>query len=340
MKIGKVDVRQKVLVVAEIGNNHEGKLGIAEEMIQTAAMCGVDAVKFQTFRTEHYVSKSDAARFNRLKSFELSFPQFERLSKLAHSLGLLFISTPFDLASAGFLARIVDAYKIASGDNNFYPLLRQAAGTGLPMIVSSGASDGAQIEKTVAFIRQAWKDENRDGALAILHCVSSYPAPPAEANLLSIPFLAETFGCTVGYSDHTTGNDAALLAVGLGARIVEKHFTLDKQFSDFRDHQLSADPPEMKDLVQRIRQASAMLGVREKRVQACEQTMTTAIRRSIVAAKDLPAGHRIEPGDLTWIRPAGGLAPGQEDLLLHKKLKHGVAFGEQVLATDVEDSNR
>jgi sialic acid synthase SpsE len=337
MKIGAFDLSEKVLIVAEVGNNHEGKFEVARELVHAAAKCGVDAVKFQTFRTEHYVSKADDARFNRLKSFELSYAQFEQLSKLARSLGLVFISTPFDLASAEFLARIVDACKIASGDNNFYPLLRRVAETGLPMIVSTGASDLKQVEQTVAFIRRVWKEDATTGQLAILHCVSSYPTPPAEASLLSIPLLAESFNCAVGYSDHTVGNDAALLAVALGARIIEKHFTLDKHYSDFRDHQLSADPQEMRELVLRVRQAATMLGAREKRLQASERNIVATIRRSIVAGKDLPKGHRLTLDDLTWIRPAGGLAPGQEHLLLGKALTRRVAFGEPLHAGDVED---
>src|SRR5207244_6909442 len=142
--------------------------------------------------------------------------------------------------------------------------------------------------------------------LAILHCVSSYPVPPDQANLAAIPFLASQLGCTVGYSDHTTGVEACLIAVALGAQIIEKHFTLDKHYSDFRDHQLSADPPEMKRLVDGIAHVTLLLGRPEKRIQPSEVATAQAARRSIAAAADLPAGHRLRLEDLLWIRPAAG----------------------------------
>jgi sialic acid synthase SpsE len=249
---------------------------------------------------------------------------------------MLFISTPFDLGSAAFLENIVDAFKIASGDNDYYPLLAHLARVNKPLIISTGASDLQQVSRTVAFVRDQWAKNHRPGELALLHCVSSYPVPADQANLLAIPFLAENFDCTIGYSDHTQGINAALLAVGLGARLIEKHFTLDKQFSDFRDHQLSADPPEMRTLVQAVAQASLMLGKFEKKIQPCEEPSRSAIRRSIVAGADLPAGHRVVFSDLTWIRPAGELGPGEEDQLIGKVLKRAVRFGEQLRASDVE----
>lgn len=336
MKIGEFDLDDRVLIVAEIGNNHEGSFEVANEMVLKAAECGVDAIKFQTFKTEHYVSKSNAGRFNRLKSFELSYSQFEELSRLTRALGLLFISTPFDLASAAFLEAIVDAYKISSGDNNFYPLIARAAQTGKPLLISTGASDFQQVERTVTFVEQQWVKHSVTGQLAILHCVSSYPVPAEQANLRAIPFLAEHLDCAVGYSDHTIGSEAAVLAVALGARVIEKHFTLDHKYSDFRDHQLSADPPGMRELVQRVRNASLMLGESGKTIQSCEKPSINAIRRGIMAGADLPAGHRIDFSDLTWIRPRGNLAPGDEQVLIGKELKRSVLFGEELSATDVE----
>ena len=324
------------MVVAEIGNNHEGDPQVAMELVQRAADCGVDAVKFQTFRTEHYVNNSDTARFNRLKSFELSSSRFQELADLARSLGLLFISTPFDLASAETLKGLVDAFKIASGDINFYPLIASVSQSGLPVIISSGASDLQQVNKTVGFVKQQWADKNILGELAILHCVSSYPVPFDQANLLSIPLIAESVDCVVGYSDHTLGVEACVLAVALGARVIEKHFTLDKNFSEFRDHSISADPAEMEELTRRIKAASNILGERKKAIQPCEESMITAIRRSIVAGADLNAGSYIDQSDLTWVRPAGGLPPGDEGLLIGRRLKRDVRFGEMLTAGDVE----
>jgi len=338
MNIGRVSLKEKVLVVAEIGNNHEGDFEVARELVKRAADAGVDAVKFQTFDTDHYVSRTDRARHARLRSFELSHAQFEELAQLARSLGLLFISTPFDLRSAEFLQGIVDAFKIASGDNTFYPLLARVAKSGKPMVVSTGLADLDGVERTVAFIRRQWQAHGIEGQLALLHCVSAYPVPPEQANLLAIRTLAERFDCEVGYSDHTIGIEAAVLAVALGARVIEKHFTLEKRYSDFRDHQLSADPSEMKELVEKVALASRLLGSPDKRVQPCEADGVQTLRRSIVAARDLPKGHRLSAADLTWLRPAGGLVPGQEHELVGKALRRDVTFGELLRQADVEEA--
>lgn len=336
MIIRDFDTQKRVLVVAEIGNNHEGNFSVAQAMVRAAHNSGVHAVKFQTFRTEHFVSPADPARVKRLKSFELSYDQFTALADLAHSLGLLFISTPLDMGSAEFLPRIVDALKVASGDNNFYPLVEAVAQTGKPLIVSTGLSDGAQVDRTIACVQRVWSAGNHQAELGVLHCVCSYPVPPDQANLRSIELLTARKGITAGYSDHTIGIEAATLAVALGARIVEKHFTLDKNYSDFRDHKLSADPVEMKELMRRIQNAEAMLGEPEKRIQPCEVEMVAPVRRSIAAAHDLPEGHRILRADLAWLRPSGGVPPGEELALEGHLLLHPVSAGQPLHRSDVE----
>jgi N,N'-diacetyllegionaminate synthase len=334
VRIGELDTDEHVVIVAEIGNNHEGDLGRARELVEAAAQARTDAVKFQTFRTEHFVSASDAQRYELLRRFELPWEAFTELAELAHARGLAFLSTPLDLGSAEFLADVVDAYKIASGDNDFLPLLVSVASHRLPVILSTGMSELAQVERAVATVRAGWPD-GEDYGLAVLHCVSAYPVPDAEANLRAITVLAELPGCTIGYSDHTLGLAAAPLAVALGARIVEKHFTLDKELSDFRDHRLSADPSELRELVERIRAAESLLGSAEKRIQPSERETARAARRSIVAARDLPRDHVITDADLGWIRPAGGLAPGEEHRLLGRRLVRDVAAGQRLGVEDV-----
>jgi N,N'-diacetyllegionaminate synthase len=334
MRIADFDTDERVLVAAEIGNNHEGDAGVARELVEAAAEAGADAVKFQTFRTEHYVSRLDAERFTRLESFRLSFEEFEELAALAHNLGLLFVSTPFDLGSAAFLGRVADAIKIASGDNDFEPLLVCAAATRRPMLVSAGLAETGAIRRTVDLVRREWAGE--DHGLAVLHCVSAYPVPPEEAQLRAVTALADELDCVIGYSDHTIGADAAPLAVALGARVIEKHFTLDKSYSGFRDHRLSADPPELADLVRRVRLAETLLGAGTKLVQPSEQSGVVALRRSIAALHDLPAGHTITAEDLTWVRPGGGLRPGQEDVLLGRSLRRAVSAGEALAIEDAE----
>jgi sialic acid synthase SpsE len=328
VKLGGRDLHSRVLVVAEIGNNHEGSLEAAEAMVRAAAKAGAGAVKFQTFQTAEFVRPSDEARFARLSKFELSPAAFARLAQLAREEGVAFLSTPLDLPSVGVLASLVDAFKIASGDNNFYPLLDAVAATGRPVIVSTGLSDWPTVQAAKQRLEHGWGAE-RPG-LAFLHCVSCYPAPAGQLNLRVIPRMIETLDCPIGYSDHTLGIDACLTAVALGARIVEKHFTLDKNYSDFRDHQLSATPAEFAELAARVREVSDMLGDADKAVTACEQAMVTPVRRSIVAAANLPAGHRVGAGDLRWQRPGDGLPPGREGELVGRVLRRSVTAGENM----------
>ena len=337
MKIANFSTENEVFIIAEIGNNHEGKLDLAVRMVEEAKKAGVNAVKFQTFRTEHYVSRRDSERFKRLQGFELRFEQFATLRKLAHSLDLLFLSTPFDLESADFLANEVDAFKIASGDNDFYPLLDRVLGAGKPLLVSTGASDLTQVDATVSFLREHRRGRRTNADLALLHCVTSYPTPLEQANLRAIRTMIERYDdVTVGYSDHTMGIDASLGAVALGARILEKHFTLDKNLSDFRDHKLSADPRELASLVQAVRRTETMLGTGSKEIQPAEAGNVALVRRSICAARDLKGGAIVSREDITWLRPAGGVRPGREDEIVGRRLRVAKAAGEPFRSDEVE----
>ena len=330
MKIGKINTNKKVFIIAEIGNNHEGNFKLAKKMINAAATAGVDAVKFQTFLPEHFVSFEDQSRLKRLRNFQLSFKQFRELSKVAKEKGLIFFSTPLDIKSAKFLNSIQPIFKISSGDNNFYPLIETVAKFGKPIIVSTGVANIEAIQKVYRKILKVWSQKKKSYRnLALLHCVSSYPVPNEQANLASILFLKKMFtDVVIGYSDHTIGIDAAVLSVVAGARIVEKHFTLDKNFSDFRDHQLSADPKEMRLMVNKIREVEKILGKEEKRPQKCEKGMNILARRSIAAACDLKVGTKLSSSDLTWVRPGKGFAPGEEKKIIGKKISRDLRMGE------------
>jgi N,N'-diacetyllegionaminate synthase len=335
MKIGSFDLQERVFVVAEIGNNHEGSYALAEEMIGLASETGVDAVKFQTFIPGHYVSSDQTERLQRLRRFALTAEQFRSLAGFANARGVQFFSTPFDLASADVLAAFCPAIKISSGDNNFFPLIERVASFGLPIILSTGVADLSDIDEVRKRIIGVWSSQNHSGELVLLHCVSSYPTPIEAANLAAIRTLSQKFGdCTVGYSDHTLGIEAAVLSVGLGARIIEKHFTLRKDYSDFRDHQLSADPAEMAELVRRVRLAEQLLGDGKKQRATVEEPIRIAIRRSIAASRHLPAGATLGWDDLTWVRPGGGLAPGEEARALGRTLVRGVAAGQILQSGD------
>lgn len=337
MKIGNWDLDKEVLIVAEIGNNHEGSYALAEEMVGLAARAGAGAVKFQTITPSKLVSPGQKDRIRQLERLCLSYDAFEKLSKVAEREKVLFLSTPFDIESALFLDRLVPAFKISSGDNNFFPLIGVIARTGKPMIISSGLADMEQIINTRDFIQKIWRESGIVQELAVLHCVTSYPVPAAEANLLAIRQLHDRLGVTVGYSDHTTGIEAAVLSAALGARIIEKHFTLDKNYSDFRDHKLSADPRDMAELVRRVKEALQLMGDGEKRLQQSEVENVEKVHRSIVASRDLNKGAVIEWQDLNWVRPGGGLAPGREAELVGKKLARSIPAGEFVLPKDVSE---
>lgn len=336
MRIGPVDLAREILVVAEIGNNHEGDFGRAEALIARAAEAGVQAVKFQTIVPERLVSATQSARIEQLRRYAFTYDQFARLAEIARAAGVMFLSTPFDVESVRHLDPLVPAFKIASGDNDFVALLETVAATGKPVILSTGMAGVDDVRRACGTIEAVWRERGVAPGLVPLHCVSSYPTPPEVANLLAIRTLARETGYTVGYSDHTLGIDAAVLSVALGARVIEKHFTLSKTQSEFRDHQLSADPAEMAELVRRVKSAQAMLGSGEKSQQPVEEAVAKAARRSIVARSDLPKGHVVTRDDLDWLRPGGGLAPGREDLLVGRRLQRPVAAGEMITADCVD----
>ncbi len=318
-----------VFIIAEVGNNHEGDFQLARDMVGLAAEAGVDAVKFQTIVPERFVNRTDEPRFSTLKKFQFSYDQFTELSKLAHDAGIKFISTPFDLESAAFLGTICDAIKIASSDNTFYALIEAAAKTAKPMIISTGLANESEVRSAVTSVAKIWGDSHDPADLGLLHCVSNYPTTPENANIGAVSSLKAAFPeRTVGYSDHTIGIDAARLAVGAGANIIEKHFTIANDHSEFRDHQLSADPKTMKQLVETVREMSVLMGSGKIEMSACEAEIAPQIRRSIVAAKHLDSGHCVTHDDLLWTRPGTGLAPGHEHDIVGKKLKAPMAEGD------------
>jgi len=328
MKIKNIDTKDRVFIIAEIGNNHEGSYTLAEEMIGLAAEMGADAVKFQTIIPERLVSVQQTERIKQLKRFQLTYDEFRKLAIVAKDEGVIFLSTPFDIESALFLNNIVPAFKIASGDNDFFPLIEVIAKTGKPIIMSTGLMNIDEIKKSASFIKNIWEKNQFNQELALLHCVSSYPTLPEDANLFAIREL-EQVADFVGYSDHTLGINAAVLSVAVGARIIEKHFTIDNNYSDFHDHQLSANPPNFKEMVVKIRIAEQILGIGENQLTAEEIENIEKIRRSIVAKYDLDTGHLLTINDFDWVRPGGGIKPGNEKDLIGKRLNRTIKAGEK-----------
>lgn len=328
MKIGKLDSSKRVIIIAEIGNNHEGNFEQAVKLLHAAVDAGADCVKFQTFITDLYFNRhTDQARYDRLRKFELSQDQFRALASEAATRDVVFMSTPLDLESATFLNEIVPAFKIGSGENTFIPLLRLVATFAKPVIMSCGIAELNDIQVAQSLFEEEWNKGER-GELALLHCVSSYPTPLDQVNLSAMDSLRSINNSAVGYSDHTLGITACLAAAARGARILEKHFTLDKRYSDFRDHQLSADPNEMSELVKRVREIELLLGSPKKQTRDVELAAKVSMRRSIVTLRNLPKGTILQIGDIGWTRPGGGFSPGEEGKVIGERLAIPLSAGE------------
>ena len=304
MKLKNFDLKKKVFIIAEVGNNHEGNFSIAKKLVRLAAKAGADAVKFQTFRTENFIRKKDIKRFKQLKKFELSYEQFKSLKKLAHIKKIKFISTPLDLESADFLIKNADLIKIASSDNNFFPLIEKVLKSKKSIIISTGMTNTSQIKDLTNYIYKVIGKKSAEKRIALLHCVTSYPVEDKFANLRSVEYLIKNSKLTIGYSDHTLGNDACIAAVAMGAKVIEKHFTINKKFSKFRDHALSADYIDLKNIVSRIRKVEKQLGRFNKEIQKPEKKLIKIVRRAAYADRDIFPGEKISIKNVKFLRPA------------------------------------
>jgi N,N'-diacetyllegionaminate synthase len=327
---------ERTWIVAEIGVNHEGNAGVAAELIRKAAGCGVDAVKFQTFRAEHYVSTVQQERRERARRFQLPYETFRELAAIAQESGVTFFSTPLHSDDVDFLDEIAPLFKVSSGDLTHLSLVRHIAAKGKPMIISTGLGMREEIQGAIEAVLEVWPDAADKGKLILLHCVAAYPTPAEEANLANIAWLRETFGLPVGYSDHTLGTKACELAVACGAVLLEKHFTYRKEDQVFHDHALSADPQDMRQLVATVRRAEVFLGQKQRSLGPSEEKMLSLMRRSIGAAVDIPAGVPVRREWLTYLRPAWGLPVDEFDTVVGRFLRRAVPAGDLIRAEDFE----
>jgi N,N'-diacetyllegionaminate synthase len=336
MIINGRDLTRERILIAEIGNNHEGDSNLAIEMAVAAVESGADAVKVQVIDPERLVHMSQTQRIEQLNRFRLPMQTFENMADAVRTRGALFMASAFDVDSLKAISPLLDAVKIASGDLDFHPLLIKAASLGKPIILSTGMHSLEETQNSVDLIASLLSAGLLAERLALLHCVSLYPAPLVEANLQAIRTLQESFHLTVGYSDHTLGIEAAVASLSLGARIVEKHFTLDKTRTTFRDHALSADPADIRRFADVLHQFDAMLGSGGKNLSEAEAGIGKVARRSIVAARDLPAGIILSEADLDCIRPFDGLPPSSLPLLIGRKLAVPLHRHDLVLSEHLE----
>jgi len=322
-------------IAAEIGVNHEGDEAVAIDLINKAAQAGADAVKFQTFEIEHYISTEQPERYQRTKGFQLSRDAFRRLKAAADAAGVLFFSTPLSFHDVAFLDEIAPIFKVSSGDLTFLDLIETIAATNKPMIVSTGLGSHDEIAAAVDRILSVRPSARDDGSLMLMHCVSVYPTDANNANLRNIQWLKDAFGVPVGYSDHTLGTKACELAVAAGAVALEKHFTYRKEDQAFHDHRLSADPDDLVALVAMARQAERHLGNYERRPLEAEINNADNMRRSIGTIRDVAQGEVLSADDLTWLRPAWGLGPDAMDAMVGRSVARSIPAGHLVREEDL-----
>lgn len=324
------DLSQQLVVVAEIGVNHEGDPDAALRMLRLAAEAGANAVKFQTYTPSRYAAADDPERLARVSRFALPLATLEALKIEGERLGVVVFSTPLTEDMVDPLAALFPVLKIASGDLTFEPLVRAAARTARPLIVSTGMATPAEIDRTIGWISEERGRENLDQDVVLMHCVSAYPTPPAEANLLSIPFLRERYKVNVGYSNHVPGVEACLAAVALGASAIEVHFTDQREGRVFRDHHLSLEPDELRQLVQSAAIVRQCLGVSGKPVSSSEQPGRITSRKGVIAARALAAGTVLGPDDLMYARPATAFTSNELPALIGRPINRDLAAGHVV----------
>ncbi|MEO1040296.1 MAG: N-acetylneuraminate synthase [Pseudomonadota bacterium] len=325
----------RALIIAEAGVNHNARRDLALALVDAATDAGADAVKFQTFdakklatgsapKAAYQEARSDAdSQLAMLQALELPREDLEAARDRAQERGVKFLSTPFDEASADMLAELgVEAFKISSGDLTHHQLLRHVASHAKPMIISTGMANLAEVEEAVDVIEAAGNPP-----LAILHCVSNYPAAPEQCNLAAMDTLDIAFARPVGWSDHTLGADISLAAVARGAAVVEKHFTTDKALPG-PDHAMSLSPEELKDFIDRLRAVEAAIGDGVKRPTSPEADTRRAARRSLTAAVDIEPGAVITDDMLSAQRPGHGLAPKYHGVITGKRAARALKAGE------------
>jgi N,N'-diacetyllegionaminate synthase len=339
-------------IIAEAGVNHNGSDKLALELVDCAARCGADAVKFQTFSADKLVRPGAAKaayqeratgggdQHGMLKQLEMSVELHRRLFARCAERGIEFMSTPFDESAADFLVELgMRRIKIPSGEITNHPFLRFLAGKDLPLILSTGMASLDEIRSAVEVIRRAREEAGLDGALekvlTVLHCTSNYPAALEDVNLRAMRSIADATGLPVGYSDHTLGIAVSTAAVALGAVTIEKHFTLDTALPG-PDHQASLSPDELKQLVDQVRAVGRAMGSEVKQPTASELPVRDLVRRSVTTLRDLPAGAPLQAGDVSLLRPGNGIPPAELEQAMGRRLRHAVSAGTTLSWSDLE----
>ena len=327
-----------ILIIAEAGVNHNGSLAMAKQLAGVAKAAGADIVKFQTAKPELVISRfAEKAEYQKAETGEaesqlemckrihLTFDEHAQLKEYCDSIGIAYLSTPFDLDSIDFLQQLgTPMWKVPSGEITNLPYLEKIAATKKPVILSTGMSMISEIEDALTIL-----EDGGAGPITLLHCNTEYPTPIEDANLLAMQDLREQFGLPVGYSDHTAGIEADIAAAALGAVVIEKHFTLDKALPG-PDHKASHSPEELTAMVAAVRKTELALGDGRKHVTESEAKNKPIARKSILAKRDIKKGETFTPENLTVKRPGDGISPMRWYDVLGKTAKRDFAEDEKI----------
>ena len=330
----------RALIIAEAGVNHNGDLDLAKQLIDAAANAGADIVKFQTFNAQRLVTRtakkadyqahatnSTESQHDMLQRLELTEEMHHELIAYCKTCNIAFLSTGFDIESVDLLVSLgQDCFKIPSGEITNLPYLRHIGRLSKTVILSTGMSTLGDIEAAIKVLEQAGTPRNK---LTVLHCTTEYPTPMNEVNLRAMQSIKSAFGVAVGYSDHTQGIEVAIAAVVMGANVIEKHFTLDRNLPG-PDHQSSLEPLELKAMVSAIRNIEVALGDGIKRLTLSEARNITVARKSLVASRTIKPGEPFTPENLCVKRPGTGISPMRWDEAMHNNARKEYLVDEEV----------
>ncbi|MGI2201457.1 N-acetylneuraminate synthase [Shewanella baltica] len=333
-------MKNKTFIIAEAGVNHNGDISLAKKLIDVAADAGVDAVKFQTWKTELLVTEDapmaayqventqrKESQFEMLKRLELSYDDFGHLKAYCDEKEIIFMSTPDEEQSATFLDGLQDVFKIGSGELTNTPFLRHIASFGKPVILSTGMGYLSEVEHAISTLESAGLSFRQ---ITVLHATTDYPTAPEDVNLRAMLTIRDAFpGIVVGYSDHTLGIEIPIAAVSMGAKVIEKHFTLDNKMEG-PDHKASLEPRELSEMVNAIRNIEKALGSGWKVPTQTEKANRDVVRKSIVASKNIIAGQVISEEMLEIKRPGNGISPTRWDEVVGSVAKRDYLVGELI----------
>lgn len=335
--------RKKTFIISEAGVNHNGNIKNAKKLIDIASKAGSDAVKFQTFKSEGVVTNHcEAAEYaeknigkkikqiDLIKNLELSYDDFYVLKDYCDKKNIMFLSTPHSFDAIDFLDDLVPAYKFGSGDLTNIPSLEYAAKKGKPMILGTGMSTLSEVKEAIESIKKTGNNN-----IIALHCTTNYPCPLSEVNMNALKTMQRELDCLIGYSDHTMGITIPIVAVSLGAVLIEKHFTIDRRLPG-PDHRASLEPNELKNMISEIRNVEKAMGKHEKKPTASEEKIMVNIRKSVVANTDIKRGEKIKEKMLTIKRPGTGIKPKEINSIFGKRIKRDIQKDEILLKEDIE----